>query len=93
MSFYIIDWVFKVPHEYDRCDFSEEECNKYAQKIHEFSRFVDAVNTLEVKCTAYNPEDTNDNKKLPDWEWKVQGKYSVLVMIKSLILRVILQSG
>ena len=74
LCFYTIDWVFKVPHEYDRCDRPEEECNKYAAKIHEFSRFVTAVNALEVKCTPYNPEDTNDNKKLPDWEWKVEGK-------------------
>ena len=35
---------------------------------------MDAINTLSVTCTEYNPEDSDDGtKKLPDWEWRVAG--------------------
>ena len=70
-----IDWVFQVPHEYADCTLSEQECDRrQARKTHEFSRFVDAINTLSVTCTEYDPEDSDDGtKKLPDWEWRVEG--------------------
>ena len=72
-----VDWVFKIPHEYADCTLSETECDRrQARKVHEFSRFVDMITTLEVTCTEYNPDDSDDGtKQLPDWEWKVEGTH------------------
>ena len=57
------------------CTQTEVECDRRnARKSHEFNRFVDMINTLSVTCTEFNPEDSDDgNKKLPDWEWRVEG--------------------
>ena len=34
------------------------------------------ITTLQVTCTEYNPEDSDDGtKQLPDWEWKVEGSH------------------
>ena len=76
ISFFITDWVFKVPHEYDGCDLSEEECDRGSgfPKIHEFSRYVNAINEITVSCSEYDPEDPNDPKQLPDWGWQVKGR-------------------
>ena len=81
MDFILItDWVFKVPHEYNGCDLTEEECdNSGAAKIYNFSRFVDAINELTVTCNEYHPEDPNDPKQLPDWEWKVKGRLERII--------------
>ena len=66
----ISGWVFKIPHEYENCELTEEECEAIlATKVHEFNRFVDAINSIEVTCS-----ETPDANELPDWTWKVAGK-------------------
>ena len=94
MHYFIItiDWVFKIPHEYADCTLSEAECDqRQARKVHEFSRYVDMITTLQVTCTEYNPEDSDDGtKQLPDWEWKVEGShlYSLYVTRISYLIKI-----
>ena len=64
------DWVFKVPHEYIRCEFSEDECEaRGSYKRHEFNRFVDAINSIRVTCVA-----SPNSYELPYWVWRIKGK-------------------
>ena len=49
---------------------------------------MDAINTLSVTCTEYDPEDSDDGtKKLPDWEWRVEG--SILPLKEAYTMRLI----
>ena len=65
----ILDWVFKIPHEYTGCELSEDACESIATKVHEFNRYVDAINNLTVTCI-----EASTSNELPDWAWNVAGK-------------------
>ena len=81
-TFHILDWVFKVPHEYIGCEVSEDECEiGGAYKRHEFNRFVDADNSINVTC-----EGSPNSNELPDWVWRVKGK---LVYFMNTLLRLL----
>ncbi len=65
----IPDWVFDIRNIYLNCDLEPEDCDALgAFVIHTFNKFVDAPNTLTVRC-----EEEKRADGLPDWVWTAEG--------------------